>query len=164
MAGVAHGFGVKVVRHPDLERRLRDRHGAAINEARLRMAEVPEGVELIGDWSMYGPVPKMRNVYIFAGIPKVLQDRFGAIKERFREAPYYLKVIYSREGEGVVASILNKLLVEFPELLLGSYPVLDNPDYRVKLTLESKDSAYLERAFARLVDAMPKDSILRTEG
>jgi hypothetical protein len=59
---------------------------------------------------------------------------------------------------------LNNLLVEFPDLLLGSYPVLDNPDYRVKLTLESKDSAYLERAFARLVDAMPKDSILRTEG
>jgi FAD synthetase len=164
MAGVAHGFGVKVVRHPDLERRLRDRHGANINEARLRMAEVPEGTELIGDWSMYGPVPKMRNVYIFAGIPKVLQDRFAAIKERFREAPYYLKVIYSKEGEGVVASILNELLLGFPELLLGSYPVIDNPEYRVKLTLESKDPAYLESAFQKLVGVMPKDSILRTEG
>src|SRR5581483_7919086 len=93
VAAFACGFGVKVVRHPDLERRLRERHGANINEARLRMAEVPEGAELIGDWSIYGPVPKMRNVYIFAGIPKVLQDRFSAIRELFREAPYYLKVI-----------------------------------------------------------------------
>jgi len=113
---------------------------------------------------MYGPVPKMRNVYIFAGIPKVLQDRFESIKERFREAPYYLKVIYSREGEGIVAGILNDLLNGFPELMLGSYPVIDNPEYKVKLTLESKDAAYLERAFAKLVSAMPKDSILRTEG
>ena len=45
-----------------------------------------------------------------------------------------------RYGEGVIASILNDLLVKFPELMLGSYPVLDNPDYKVKVTLESKDS------------------------
>jgi molybdenum cofactor synthesis domain-containing protein len=163
MAGIACGFGVKVVRHPDLERRLRERHGENINEARLRMAEVPEGAELVGDWSMYGPVAKMKNVYIFPGIPKVLQDRFEAIKERFREAPYFLKVVYSKEGEGVIAPILNDLLASFPELLLGSYPVLDNPDYRVKVTLESKDAAYLDRAFQKLLSTLPKGSILRTE-
>jgi FAD synthetase len=164
MAGVAHGFGVKVVRHPQLEKRLRERHGQNINEARLRMAEVPEGAELIGDWSLYGPVPKVNNVYIFPGIPKVMQDRFEAIKERFREAPYFLKVVYSREGEGVIASVLNDFLARFPELLLGSYPVLDNPDYRVKVTLESKDAAYLDQAFQKLLSALPKGSILRTEG
>jgi molybdenum cofactor synthesis domain-containing protein len=163
MAGIARGFGVKVVHHPELERRLRDRHGENINEARLRMAEVPEGAELVGDWSLFGPVAKMKNVFIFPGIPKVLQDRFAAIKERFREAPYFLKVVYSKEGEGAIAAILNDLLAGFPELLLGSYPVLDNPDYRVKLTLESKDRVYLDRAFEKLLSALPKRSILRTE-
>jgi len=164
MAGIARGFGVKVVRHPDLERRLRERHGANVNEARLRMAEVPEGAELVGDWSLFGPVAKMKNVYIFPGIPKVLVDRFEAIKESFREAPYFLKIIYSREGEGAIAAILNDLLVSFPELLLGSYPVLDHPDYRVKLTLESKDRTYLDRAFEKLLSALPAGSIFRTEG
>jgi FAD synthetase len=164
MAGISRGFDVNVIRHPDLERRLRERHGANINEARLRMAEVPEGAELVGDWSLYGPVAKIKNVYIFPGIPKVLQDRFEAIKESFREAPYYLKIIYSREGEGVIASILNDLLASFPDLLLGSYPVLDNPDYRVKLTLESKDRDYLDRAFNKLLGVLPAGSILRTEG
>ncbi|HEY2988300.1 MAG TPA: competence/damage-inducible protein A [Candidatus Binatia bacterium] len=164
MAGVAHGFRVKVIRHPQLEKRLRERHGQNMNEARLRMAEVPEGAELVGDWSLYGPVPKFRNVYIFPGIPKVMQDRFQAIKERFREAPYFLRVVYSREGEGVIASILNDLLASFPDLLLGSYPVLDNPDYRVKVTLESKDATYLDQAFQKLLSALPQGSILRTEG
>ena len=164
MAGIAHGFGVKVIHHPELERRLRDRHGQNINEARLRMAEVPEGAELVGEGSLYAPVAKLKNVYIFPGIPKVLQDRFEAIKERFREAPYFLKVVFSKEGEGVIASILNDLLASFPDLLLGSYPVLDNPDYRVKLTLESKDANYLDRAFQKLLGALPKGSILRTEG
>ncbi len=164
MAGIAHGFGVKVIHHPELERRLRERHGQNINEARLRMAEVPEGADLVGEGSLYAPVAKLKNVYIFPGIPKVLQDRFEAIKERFREAPYFLKVVFSKEGEGVIASILNDLLASFPDLLLGSYPVLDNPDYRVKLTLESKDANYLDRAFQKLLGALPKGSILRTEG
>jgi molybdenum cofactor synthesis domain-containing protein len=163
IAGVAHGFGLKVVRHPDLERRLRERHGENLNEARLRMAEVPEGAGLVGESSLYAPAVKLRNVYIFPGIPKVLQDRFHAIKERFRDSPFFLKVVYVKEGEGVIASILNQLLTNFPELLLGSYPVLDNPEYRVKVTLESKDRNYLGQAFQKLLSALPQGSIHRTE-
>ncbi|MGH7828574.1 MAG: competence/damage-inducible protein A, partial [Candidatus Binatia bacterium] len=124
MAGIAHGLGVKVVRHPVLERGLRERHGANINEARLRMAEVPEGAELVGEDSLYAVIVKFRNIYIFPGIPKILQDRFHIIKDRFRVSPYFLKVVYLIEGEGVIASFLNNLLADFPELLLGSYPVL----------------------------------------
>ena len=164
MAGIAHGFGLRVIHHPELERRLRERHGENINEARLRMAEVPEGAELVGEGSLYAPAVKLRNIYIFPGIPKVLQDRFQAIKERFRDSPFFLKVVYSKEGEGVIASILNDLLANFPELLLGSYPVLDNPEYRVKLTLESKDPNYLNQAFERLLSSLPEGAIHRIEG
>ena len=164
MAGIAHGFGLRVIHHPELERRLRERHGENINEARLRMAEVPEGAELVGEGSLYAPAVKLRNIYIFPGIPKVLQDRFQAIKERFRDTPFFLKVVYSKEGEGVIASILNDLLANFPELLLGSYPVLDNPEYRVKLTLESKDPNYLNQAFERLLSTLPEGAIHRIEG
>lgn len=163
MAGVAHGFGVKVIRHPELERRLRQRHGAAINAARLRMAEVPEGAELLGESSLYSPVVKLRNVYIFPGIPKILYERFSAIKENFRDAPFHLKVVYLKEGEGTIAAILNELLARYPELLLGSYPVIDNPEYKVKVTLESKDPEYLHRAFAQFLGAIPKGAIHRVE-
>lgn len=164
MAGIAHGFGLKVIRHPELERRLRERHGENLNEARLRMAEVPEGAELVGGGSLYAAVAKVRNIYIFPGIPKILQERFLVIKERFRDAPFYLKVVYVKEGEGVIASILNSLLELFPDLLLGSYPMLDNPDYKVKLTLESKDKDYLSRAFDKLLLTLPKGAVHRIEG
>lgn len=164
MAGIAHGFGVKVIRHPELERRLRVRHGANINEPRLRMAEVPEGAELIDEGSLYASVVKLRNIYIFPGIPKILHERFEAIKEGFRDAPFFLKVVYVKEGEGVIAPILNDLLTSFPELLLGSYPVLDNPEYKVKVTLESKDTNYLNRAFQKLLSTLPKGAIHQIEG
>lgn len=163
MAGIAHGFGVKVVRHPELERSLRERHGANINEARLRMAEMPEGAEVAGDSSLTGAVVKLRNIYIFPGIPKIMRDRFEAIKDTFRDAPFFLKVIYVKEGEGTLASFLNDLLKAFPDLLLGSYPVIDRPEYKVKLTLESKDHDYLNRAFQQLLGALPKRAIHRVE-
>jgi molybdopterin-biosynthesis enzyme MoeA-like protein len=164
MEGIAHGFGVKLVRHPELERLFRERYGASLNEARLRMAQVPEGAELVGQDSLYAPVVKMRNVYIFPGIPKILVDRFGAIKERFRDTPFFIKVIYVKQGEGLIASTLNDLLRSFPDLLLGSYPVIDNPEYKVKLTLESKNADYLNRAFQDLLGALPRDAIHRIEG
>jgi len=164
IAGIAHGFGVKVIRHHDLERRLRERHGKNINQARLRMAEVPEGAELIGEGSLYAPVVKFHNIYIFPGIPKILRERFQVIKERFRDTPFFLKMIYVKEGEGIIASTLNDLLAEFPNLLLGSYPVLDDPDFKVKVTLESKDESYLNRALERLLSTLPSSAIHRIDG
>src|SRR4029450_7643347 len=46
--GIARGFGLNIVRHPDIERRMRQRLGGEVNEARLRMAHIPEGALLLG--------------------------------------------------------------------------------------------------------------------
>jgi FAD synthetase len=159
--GIAHGFGLKVIRHPDIERRIRQRLGTDTNEARLRMANVPEGAELLATEALFAPVVKIHNVFIFPGIPKILQERFHAIKERFREAPYFLKAVYVRQGEGVIADLMNDLLHRYPELLLGSYPVIDVPDYKVKVTLESKDSAYLDRALESFLSSLPDGAVHR---
>lgn len=159
--GIAHGFGLKVVRHPDIERRMRQRLGGDVNEARLRMANVPEGATLLATEALFAPVVNIRNVYIFPGIPKILQERFHAIKERFRESPYFLKNVYVRYGEGIIAAMLNDLLLKYPQIMLGSYPVLDLPDYKVKVTLESKDATYLEQALQAFVASLPQDGVHR---
>lgn len=161
--GIAHGFGVKAVIEPSLERRLSARYGADLNPARLRMAMVPEGAELLAAGAMFAPVIRMRNVYVFAGVPRILQDRFNAIKERFREEPFHLRNIYIKDGEGVIAGTLNELLARFPDILLGSYPVLDNPDYKVKVTVESKSGDYLDQAVTDLLEQLPAEAILRIE-
>ena len=127
------------------------------------MAMVPEGAELVGGGALFAPVVRMRNVYIFAGVPRILQDRFNAIKEQFRESPYHLRNIYIKDGEGAIAGTLNDLLERFPEILLGSYPVLDNPEYKVKVTVESKSGEYLDRALASLLENLPEAAILRIE-
>jgi len=165
IAGVARGLGRSVVRHPEIETALRQLFKDRLNAAGLKMAEVPEGAELIrsGDLSSF-PVIKVENVYLLPGIPEILEQKFHAIKARFAGPRYHLKALYSARGESAIAEYLNATLAQFPELVLGSYPRLGDPEYRVKVTLESKTQAYVEAAFAHLVGILPEGTVVRTEG
>jgi molybdenum cofactor synthesis domain-containing protein len=163
MEGVARGFGRKVIRHPELDKRLREYLGKNANEARMRMADVPDGAELIVDARLGFPTIKCENVYILPGIPEILEQKFAALAERFTASPYHLRVVFTRDGEGSIAEHLNATLAKFPELLLGSYPKLGDPEYAVKLTLESKDQAYVEAALAHLLALLPSETVVRVE-
>jgi molybdenum cofactor synthesis domain-containing protein len=163
MEGVARAFGRKVVRHPELDRRLREYLGQNANAARMRMADVPDGSELIVDQRLGFPTIKCENVYVLPGIPEILEQKFLALKERFTASPYHLRVVFSRDGEGAIAEHLNATVAKFPDLLLGSYPKLGDPEYAVKLTLESKDQAYVEAALHHLLSLLPAEAVVRTE-
>lgn len=163
MDGIARGFGVAVIRHPELEAGLRRHLGDALNEAHLKMAEVPDGADLLHDASLGFPTIRFGNVYILPGIPEILRRKFEALRDSFAEAPFHLRVIYTSQGEGTIAASLNQAMLEFPELLLGSYPKIGDSEYRVKLTIESKDEAYAQRAFERLLALLPAGCVVRTE-
>jgi FAD synthetase len=154
MDGIAAAFGRRVYRNADLEASLRHFYSKDLIDGNLRMADVPEGARLVGGKGTWLPVVAVENVYIFPGVPEILQRKFERIKETFREAPFYLSEVFLKADEGQIANVLHRLLAEFPDLLLGSYPYLDNPVYSIKLTLESKDASYLDRAHARLVAAL----------
>ena len=161
--GVARGLRRRVIRHPAIEGRIREFYKENTNEARLKMSEVPEGTELIVDGRLGFPTLKCENVYILPGIPEILEQKFEGLRERFAAAPYFLRVVYTSDGEGAIAEHLNATLAAFPDLLLGSYPKLGDPEYAVKLTLESKDRDYVERALAHLLGLLPPESVVRTE-
>jgi hypothetical protein len=74
-----------------------------------------------------------------------------------------MRAIYTLATEGVIAEHLDACVAAFPELMLGSYPRIGNPEYRVKLTLESKDAEYLDRAFRHLMDLLPSGAVVKTE-
>ena len=159
--GVARALGVGVVRHPELTGLLRQHYGERLNEAHLKMAEVPEGAELLGAESLRFPTIVMRNVYVLPGVPEIFRQKFDAIRERFRDDPIHLRNVFVRIGEGTLAAHLNELLRHYPALLLGSYPEFSNPEYRVKVTLESRDVSYLEAALAVFVKGLPVDAVVR---
>jgi len=161
--GVARAMGVSVVRDARLVSLLEGFYKGNLNAARLKMAEVPEGAELLAGDSLIFPAVVMGNVYILPGVPEIFRQKFDAIKERFRGQPFHLRSVFVRIGEGTLADFLNDLLKAYPLLLLGSYPEFSHPDYKVKVTLESKDRQYLEQALAELVARLPRDAVVRVE-
>lgn len=154
MEGIAAAFGQRIRRNVELESSIRHFYPEPLIDGNLRMADVPEGARLVGGKGMWFPVVAVENVYIFPGVPEILQKKFERIKEAFREAPFYLREVFLKADEGQIAPTLHDLLSRFPDLLLGSYPYFNNPVYSIKLTLESKDLAYLERAHAALIEQL----------
>ena len=160
---IARAFGKAVLRHPELEKLIRRFYRSESVEVNLKMAEVPEGAQLITEDGLIFPMLAFRNIYIFPGVPEILRKKFSIMRERFRDAPFYLRRVFLREGEGIIATHLNRLLRAFPDILLGSYPVYYDPEYEVQVTIESKDHDYLERASAQFLDELPAGIVVRVE-
>ena len=163
MEGVARAIGTRVIRHPQLVRLLEGYYKGQLNDARLRLAEVPEGAELVSDGALMFPAVSVRNIYILPGVPEIFRQKFDMLRERFRESPFHLTSVFVSIGEGVLADHLNALVVRHPELMLGSYPEFSNPEYKVKVTLESKDRGLMERAVEELLAALPPGALVRVQ-
>jgi molybdenum cofactor synthesis domain-containing protein len=166
MEGIARAFGTRVVRHAELERLLRAFYGARLEERNLRMADLPEGATLLPSDHDAWPVLTYRNVYILPGIPLIFRRKFLAIRDRFRQRPFHLRCVYTRDDEGRIAAHLDRVAAAHADVAVGSYPriVPDGDDgWRVKVTLESKQRAAVERATAELVELLGAGSVTQVE-
>jgi FAD synthetase len=159
--GVARAMTVPVVRHPALVELLERYYRGKVTDAALRMAEIPEGAELVGGETVRFPTVMMRNVYVLPGVPEIFRAKFEALRERFRDQPIHLKNVFVSIGEGTLADYLNRLLGDFPLLQLGSYPEFSNPEYKVKVTLESRDRGYVEQALTDFLSRLPADVVVK---
>jgi molybdenum cofactor synthesis domain-containing protein len=154
MAGVARGFGTRVVRHPHLEELLRAYYGERLTENHLRLAEVPEGAELVlGDDGVW-PLCAFRNVFILPGVPSLFRRKFLSIRERFRAGPFYTARIYVMADEATIATDLNRIVAAHAHVEVGSYPRFEETEYRVLLTVESHDREAVAHAAGELAEAL----------
>ncbi len=161
--GVAQAFGRPVVEHPGLRLAIEKAVGDTPGSPLLKMAEVPEGAELISSGDAHFPSVKIENVYVLPGIPQIFETKVESLCQRFMTSPYHLRQVLVSVNESSIAGHLNATLAAFPALLLGSYPTIGNDEYRVRLTLESKDERYLDSALEDLVGRIPGDHIVKIE-
>jgi len=163
MEGVARAFNRRLVMNPVLEALVREHFHERQLDAGLRMAQVPDGAVLNDAGDIRFPTVQIENVYVLPGIPQLFEAKLRAISPGFATDPFFMRAIYLTANEGAIAEHLNDTMRKFPELMLGSYPRIGDPDYRVKLTLESKDASYLERAFRHLIGLLPAEAVVKTE-
>ncbi len=164
MAGIAHGFGVKLIPHPELESFLTKKYKDILTGAMLKIAQVPEGTEVISFKEMRFPVVVFKNIFIFPGIPDYLKNKFSLIKERFRSSPFYLKRIFlNHTHESLIADTLTGIALENKDVDIGSYPIENNPEHCIIITVESKSEGAFKKTLAALKAKLPENIIVRVE-
>ena len=163
MAAIAAAFGKPVVTDPRSLALLEEKFGERLNPALRRLAEVPEGAELIWNEQSLFPVVTIEGVVILPGVPSLLREGFGWLRERLRSAPFVLRSVYLGIGEGRIAAHLNATVAMYPEVSIGSYPRFDGADHRVKVTFDGRDGAAVEAARGDFVARRPEGSVVREE-
>ncbi|MEW6537134.1 MAG: competence/damage-inducible protein A [Pseudomonadota bacterium] len=121
---VAAAFGVALLEHPDALAILSRRYGDELNAARRRMARIPEGGVLIANPVTDAPGFQIGNVFVMAGVPKIMQAMLEDVAPRLRTGAIVhvqtLKV--TGVGEGAVADVLRAAANQRRDLSFGSYP------------------------------------------
>lgn len=155
-ACVAKAFGQKLIRHPEAERIMRERmiqKGLEATEARLKMAETPEFAELIDNPVSGAPGFRVENVYVMAGVPRIMRAMFEGAKGQLEGGVTLLAVtVGSFVPEGQIATELSLLQDAYPDLDIGSYPFFFDGKPGSNLVLRGPDQARLDEAAVRLRD------------
>lgn len=143
-AAVAKAFGVALERNPDAERILRDFYGDDVNEARLKMAEMPVGAVMIENPLSGAPGFQIANVFVLAGIPSVMQAMFDGLADRLRRgAPILSRTLTTDRREGELAPGLTDLQARFPAISIGSYPFFTTRKKGVNIVLRGTDAVQI---------------------
>jgi molybdenum cofactor synthesis domain-containing protein len=159
-ASIAKAFGVAVIRHPEAEEALRKHYGDQINEARLKMAEVPQGADLIPNAVSTAPGFRIGNVFVMAGVPRIMQAMLDATLPHLKGGATVLSAsIATNLLEGTIAAGLTEIQNRYPDIDIGSYPTYETQQgYRTTLVLRSPDAARNETARSEI------DALIRTLG
>lgn len=155
---VAEAFGVALPEHPDALALLSRRYGDQFNAARRRMARIPEGGVLIANPVTDAPGFQLDNVFVMAGVPKIMQAMLEDVAPRLRTGA----VVHARSlkvsgvGEGDVAAPLAAVAAAHPDLSLGSYPFGHGTvgEIGTSLVVRGRDAAAVEAAVAALHAAL----------
>jgi molybdenum cofactor synthesis domain-containing protein len=142
---VARAFGVRVVSSPEMEGMLRAHYRERCTEGHLRMALVPEGASLEATAEIAWPTIRVRNTWLLPGIPEVFRMKLAVVKSVLeRDGPraraFVSHAVYTKMDEGILKPLLDRVVVAYPDVAVGSYPKWLEATYKTKLTFDGRDN------------------------
>jgi molybdenum cofactor synthesis domain-containing protein len=156
---IAAAFDDHIDVRPDARALLQahyDRDGKELNEARLRMARIPDSATLIDNPVSIAPGFSVQNVHVMAGVPSVFQAMVASVLPTLTGgAPMLSQTLRIDRGEGDIAGPLGALAIDFADLSIGSYPFQKDGKYGANIVIRGQDMARIEAAMVRLVAAFP---------
>ena len=144
---IAAAFEVALERNPQAIALLEQHYGDRINEARLRMANIPAGGELLDNPVSWAPGFRLHNVYVLPGVPRIMQAMFDAFRHRLAGGrPVRSRTVNAFIAESAVAAGLSAIQDRFDDVEIGSYPFVRNERFGCALVARAVDGARLAEA------------------
>jgi molybdenum cofactor synthesis domain-containing protein len=153
---VAKAFGVGIDVDPRVVALLKERFSdVELNAARLRMARIPAGAELIPNKVSRAPGFRIGNVMVMAGVPMIMQAMLDEAAKTLRTGARLLsETIRADAREGDIGTPLAEIAKAHPDTMIGSYPFFDEArGPNTNIVVRSRDPAMLASAKAA-VEAM----------
>ena len=147
---VAEAFGRQVSVRSDafnILKKYYDGKGIELNEARLRMARIPEKADLIENLISGAPGYIIENVYVMAGVPRIFQSMLQTVLPNLNKGTPTLSIsIKLYKGEGDIALELEQIVKAFSKLTFGSYPFNENGIHGTNIVIRGKDKKLMIKA------------------
>lgn len=152
---IAKAFDVPVLKHPEAYARLLAFYGEGeFTEARQRMTRVPEGGELIDNPVSIAPGFKIENVFVLAGVPKVMQAMLEQLRRHLKGGrKVHSTTVTIHAPESVIADTLAKIEAAVEGISIGSYPFYHEGKVGAQIVTRSVDKQLLDQARDMLVKA-----------
>ena len=157
---VARAFNQKLVKDPEAMRRLKLHYEGTnieFNEARQKMAIIPTNSSLIDNPVSAAPGFKIENLFVFAGVPKIMQGMFNTIlNDLIGGVKLKSKTVSSNIGEGLIAKDLERIEKKFKNVKIGSYPYFKPGNFGTSIVLRSESEILLNQASETVLSTIIK--------
>ena len=161
---IAKAFGVSIgvderalaVMRPAYEKR-----GLELTPARMRMARIPKGADLIANTVSFAPGFMISNVIVMAGVPSIMQAMLEEVSPRLAKGQKMLSTSISLScPEGEIAELFAAHQAEYPDVVMGSYPAMKDGKYSTELVLRARDEARLNTVAGALMEQLKRNRLL----
>lgn len=164
-AAIAEAFGVPLERNPEAERRLLAYYPPdKVTPARMKMADMPVGVELIDNPVSAAPGFVIGNVFVLPGVPKIMQAMLDGLASRLEGGPPLVSraiVAYAPEGE--IAERLAAVQARHAAVTIGSYPFMRMGTPGTTVVCRGADAEAVARAAADFLAVMREAGVATDE-
>ena len=163
---IAAAFGVPWVLHEETAAIMRERWGEDVNDARLRMATMPQGAVPIKNEASIAPGFTIGNVHVMAGVPRIMQSMFLALEQELpRGKRIEMRAVYGIGVlEGSIAAGLGEIQDRFPQVDVGSYPFKREDKWGVTLVAKGSDIPAIEAATAEATALIAAQGVAPVQG
>ncbi len=153
-AALAKAFNRPLERNQDAAAAIKTRYaqnrpGQPVGEARLRMADMPQNVRLIGNPISGAPGFEIENVFVLAGVPMICAAMLDELADRIEGGERWIsRTVRAQLGEGDIAAALREIQNDAPEVKIGSYPSFADGRATLRIVLRAPESAANRHATA----------------